>query len=128
MGHGFNEPCRSEKCCCFTISLPERTVGSVTAATTARVVTADDPNPGFLCSASHSFSCPVSRPLSKAAAIACQIKASNTDGPGEHHAAVLCSTAPVDGTWNAHAISSHLSVLTVRAGPLLLEDRERSEG
>jgi hypothetical protein len=32
------------------------------------------------------------------------------DGPGEHHAAVLCSSsaAPVDGMRNAHAISSHL--------------------
>jgi hypothetical protein len=45
MSHGFNGPCRSGKCCCRTISLPERTVGSVTAAVTDRVVTADNPNP-----------------------------------------------------------------------------------
>jgi hypothetical protein len=38
MGHGFNGPCMSRKCCCCMISLPEWMVGSVTATTTDRVV------------------------------------------------------------------------------------------
>jgi hypothetical protein len=43
----LNGPCRFGKCCCRTISLSGRTVGSVTAVVTDRMVAADDPNPAF---------------------------------------------------------------------------------
>jgi hypothetical protein len=45
MGHGFNGPCSSRKCCCRTFSLPKRMVGSMTTAMTTHAVTADNPNP-----------------------------------------------------------------------------------